>query len=367
MPTRPVESDSGDSDIAHARLRAQRIVGGASDDPVDILRHLGAVQSQDFAAGKWALGLRQSESTDAAITDAFNRGRILRTHVLRPTWHFVAAEDIRWMLELTAPRVNQAAASMYRRLGLDDALFNHTRTTFERALEGGGSLTRPEMIAALNRNGIERSSLDYVHLLLRAELDAIICSGPLQGKQHTYALFDERVPSSARLDRDEALAELTSRYFRSRGPAALKDFAWWSGLTLGDVRRGLEIASRQMLARTLDGVEYWFTAGIEWHTRHTASVHLLPNYDEYVVGYADRSAYWHESHADAEMSRSNPLFNHTVVIDGRIRGTWARKLKRNAVEVTVNLFEPVDDRTEAALNDEIQRYGRFLGLDAERV
>ncbi|MGA7672378.1 MAG: winged helix DNA-binding domain-containing protein [Nitrolancea sp.] len=367
MTQKRTDNDRADSSIAHARLRTQRITQPADSDPVEIVRSLGAVQAQDFAAAKWAVGLRTQHPSDAAVTAAFNDGQILRAHVLRPTWHFVAAEDIRWMLELTAPRVNQAAASMYRRLGLDDMQFQRSQAIFQRALEGGRSLTRPEMIEALNRAGIEMSSIDYVHLLMRAELDGVICSGPVRGKQQSYALVEERVPQTSPLDRDNALAELTVRYYRGHGPATIKDFSWWSGLTLSDVRRGLQIAAGNVTSRVVDDVEYWHAAEFEWDRLRITSLHLLPNYDEYVVGYADRNAYWHPSHDGAEMSRSNPLFNHTIVIDGRIRGTWTRKLRKSAVDVTVNLFEPVDRQTETALDGEVEKYGRFLGLSARRV
>ncbi len=367
MADEHVSRDRTESDIARMRLRNQRISESANDDPAELVRWMGAVQAQDFAAAKWAVGLRTSDQSDAKMTAAFNDGRILRTHLLRPTWHFVAADDIRWILELTAPRVNQAAASMYRRLGLDDQAFQRSNAIFRRALEGGRHLTRAEMIGALNRAGIELGSLDYVHLLMRAELDGVICSGPRVGNQFTYALLDERVARTSSMDRDKALAELTNRYFTSHGPATIKDFSWWSGLKLSDVRHGLALVGDKVQSRRVDDVEYWFTADADWDARASRRLHLLPNYDEYVVGYVDRGAYWHESHTDADMSRSNPLFNHTVVIDGRIRGTWARKLKKNDVEVSINLFAPIDHAADQELDEEIERYGQFLGLTAKRV
>ncbi len=344
-----VTPDRPESPIAQWRLHNQRIVEPVDDDPAELVRWMGAVQAQDFAAAKWAVGVRTRDSTDASITAAFNDGRILRTHLLRPTWHFVTAEDIRWLLELTAPRVNQAAASMYRRLGLDDQAFQRSNAVFRTALEGGRHQTRAEMIEALNREGIEMSNLDYVHLLMRAELDGVICSGPRVGNQFTYALLDERAPRTRSMSRGEALAELTMRYFMSHGPATIKDFSWWSGLKLSDVRHGLALVGDKLQSRSVNDVEYWITADTDWNRRASRRLHLLPNYDEYVVGYVDRGAYWHESHDDADMSRSNPLFNHTVVIDGRIRGTWTRKLKKTDVDVRVNLFTPIDRSADRSL------------------
>ena len=359
--------DKDCSSIAVTRMRNQHISEPLTADPVQTVRWMGAVQAQDYAAAKWAVGLRTAGSSDATITAAFNEGLFLRTHVLRPTWHFVSAEDIQWMLTLTGPRVNQTIQSMCRRLGLDDKIFSRSEAVFRRAPEGGNYLKRTAMIEALKQDGIGLNNLAYVHLIMRAELDGVICSGPRDGNQFTYALLDERAPHSRRMEPDEALAELTIRYFTSHGPATVKDFSWWSGLKLSDARRGLTMAADKLDSRVMCDVAYWFCGDGDWAESTSKRVHLLPNYDEYVVGYVDRSAYWHASHSDAEMSRSNPLFNHTVVIDGRIRGTWTRKLKQCNVEVTVSLFEPIDRQANRELDEEIERYGQFLGLAADRI
>jgi len=179
-------------------------------------------------------------ATNAAIEDAFNRGTILRTHVMRPTWHFVARDDIRWLLELTAPGVNVRCGSGYRMFELDDAVFKRSRKVFERALRGGKHLSRSELRGKLNESGVAANdTVRMGHILIRAELDRVVCSGPRVGRQLTYALFDERVPPMKPIDRDEALAKLTRLYFRSHGPATLQDFVWWSGFSTADAKRGL--------------------------------------------------------------------------------------------------------------------------------
>lgn len=230
------------TDIATRRLHTQRLAGEPFASAVDAVAWLGAVQSQDYAGAKWALGQRTRGVTDADLDRLCDEGAILRTHVMRPTWHFVLPCDIRWLLGLTAPRVKARLAPYDRRLEIDAPLLKRSHAVIESALEGGSSLTRAELGAALERAGIPAAGQRLGHLVSYAELDAIVVSGPRRGRQVTYALLEERAPSARRLDRDEALAELTRRYFTGHGPAQVQDFAWWSGLTVADVRRGLELA-----------------------------------------------------------------------------------------------------------------------------
>src|SRR5258708_35956811 len=228
-------------DIAHRRLDHQNISEPELYKPYDVVNELGAVQAQDYLGALWALGLRIQNSTDAVIERAFAEGSILRTHVLRPTWHFVTPADIRWMLELTAPRVKGAIGFNCRRMSMDDAIFKRSRKALVAALRGGRQLTRDALRDAIQRAGIATDDVRLVLILMRAELDGVICSGARIGKQFTYALLDERVPRSQALTRDEALAELTRRYFTSRGPATGDDLVWWSGLTAADAQACLEL------------------------------------------------------------------------------------------------------------------------------
>jgi hypothetical protein len=353
--------------IAHMRLANQQIAGSALNDPVEVVRCLGAVQAQDFGAAKWAVGLRLPNADDASIEQAFNLGRILRTHVMRPTWHFVTPDDIRWMIDLTGPRVNKTLGPRYRRLGLDEEIFRKSREVMERELRDQALLTRDELVRGFLRSGINTDNLGIAHLLMRAELDGLICSGPRKGKQFTYALLDERAPGASRMSRDDALAELTRRYFTSHGPATIKDFVWWSGLKVRDAQAGLNLVGNELMREQFDGAQYWFTDGCAIERADANAVHLLPNFDEFIVGYTDRSAYWHESHEDADISRSNSLFNHTVIVDGRIAGTWTRTIKKTSVDVSVNLFHPLDEQVAAGLRDSLDRYGGFVGLPINRL
>ncbi len=244
-------------EIAQQRLYNQCISGQKLKKPAEIVKYMGAIQAQDYAGAKWALGLRLQKSNDAAIDKALAKGSIIRTHVLRPTWHFVSPADARLMIELTAPRINAFSASQYRQFQLDDAVFKKSNDALAKALEGGKQLNRAAMMQALQQAGVATNDLRFIHLLMRAELDKVICSGGRDGKQFTYALFDDRVPAGNTLSKDEALAELIKRYFISHGPATLQDFTWWSGLSATDARRGLEILKSELTNTKVDSNEYW--------------------------------------------------------------------------------------------------------------
>jgi len=247
-------------DIAQQRLYHQRLIADPFEKPVDVVDWLVAVQAQDYFGAKWALGLRLRDAHDADLDRAFNAGEILRTHMLRPTWHFVTPIDIRWLLALTAPRVNAANAAMYRKLELDNATLKRGYKAMTKALQSGQHLTREELSEALGKAGIAATGQRLAYIVMHAELDGLICSGPRRGKQFTYALLEERVPPVAPLKRAEALATLTQRYFASHGPAMAQDFAKWSGLTTADAKLGLDMVGTQLQRETLNGAEYWFSS-----------------------------------------------------------------------------------------------------------
>ena len=354
--------------IAHRRLHNQFISQQTVQKPEDVVQWLGAVQSQDYAAAKWALGLRLRGATDDVIEQAFASGAILRTHVMRPTWHFVSPADVRWMLMLTAPRVHAASSYYYRASELDDAQFMKSNAVLVEALQGGKQLTRTELASALQRAGIACDNLLRLgYIIIHAELDGIICSGARRGKQFTYALLDERVPQSRTLDRDEALAEFARRYFTAHGPATLQDFAWWSGLTVTDARAALEMASSQLVREVIDGQTYWSSGSAMPGNEISQTMHLLPNFDEYIVGYTDRSAIFDASHMEKPDSRGNVLFNHTIVLRGRVVGTWKRTVKIDSIIITPTLFTPLNDAEMRALIAAANSYGAYLSLPVEII
>lgn len=340
-------------------MQSQHISVPVFEKPADIVQQLGAVQSQDYAGAKWAIGMRLQDATDAVLEEAFDAGSILRTHVMRPTWHFVTPADIRWMLELTAPRVNALAAGMYRNLELDKATFTRCNKLLAKALQGDNYLMRTELMTLLEKAKIVTTGLRGTHIMFRAELDGIVCSGPRKGKQFTYALLEERAPQAKILKREEALGELTLRYFNGHGPATVADFVWWSGLTATDARKGLDIVGRQLTPETIAGQIYWCAPGTIPVKSNAAC--LLPAYDEYTVGYRDRSAMIIAEH-EQQVSRGNVIFSPQVLINGRTVGVWQRTLQKDTVTVTISPFTPLNKVQLQSVTAAAKRYAKFLGL-----
>lgn len=347
--------------IVNLRLNNHRLLGSEFDKPAELLNFLGAVQGQDFYGAKWALGLRLRNATDTDIENAFAKGEILRTHIMRTTWHFVAPKDIRWLLKLTAPRLNTAMSSYYRKFELDEAVFKRTGRAFERALRGGKQLTRQELRAAIAKAGVSCDDrLRFNFIIVRAELDALICSGPRRGKQFTYALLDERVPHAKTLSREESLAELTRRYFTSRGPATLRDFVWWSGLSVSEARTGVDSVRGDLLKETIRGVDHWLSASSLKPTSVRNAVYLLPCFDEYFVAYKDRSAAIGEN-SNNRSAQSSVVFKSPVVVNGVFVGHWRPKLTKTDVTISFDLASQLSTGENRALVKAIDRYRKFLG------
>ena len=353
------------SEITRLRLQNQRLSGTTFKTPVEVVSYLGAVQSQDYAGAKWALAQRMETASDAALEEAFTDGSLLRTHVLRPTWHFLAPKDIRWILKLSAPRVHAVNAFMYRQTGIDRASIKKSYTVMEKSLRGNKHLTRSELGSALAKAGIMAEGVRLGYFMMSAELDGVICSGPRRGKQFTYALLEERVPPVKSLTRDEALAELTGRYFRTRGPATLQDFTWWSGLTMADAKRGIEMVKAKFRQATMNGQTYWLAESMPGTFAKSPTVYLLPNYDEYFIGLKDRSAIG-DVMAKTNISKEDPsVFAHLIILDGQIVGGWKRTLVKKKVVVELTPFTKLKKPEQQAVAEASVRYGRFLDLPVE--
>jgi hypothetical protein len=346
------------NDLVRLRLARQHLARPAFRSPLDVVSWLGAVQSQDYPSARWAIGLRARTLRDADVEHAFDAGTIVRTHVLRPTWHFVAPADIRWMLALTGPRVQAITRNYHRRLGIDGPMLARACDTFARAVEGGRHLTRAELVAVLRRARLPAEPLQTMFLVMHAELEGILCSGPRSGKQFTYALLDERVARTRPLDRDEAVAELTRRYFTSHGPATSRDFAWWSGLTQRDARAGLEMNRATLDSASVDRLTYWFApAPTLRRVATTPRAWLLPNYDEYLVAYQDRGL----TAGPAPTGRAGPPTPHSIVIDGRLAGGWRRVVTKDAIRLGLAPSRRLTSAESDALAGAVERYGSFVG------
>lgn len=350
-------------DIARERLRSQRLDGAPFARPEDVVGWLVAVQAQDYGGAKWAVAQRTKACSDDEVERACNDGRILRTHVLRPTWHLVLPADIRWMLSLSAQRIRAAMAFYDRKLGLTDAVCARSAAALTRALRGGNHLTRGELARVLAGAGIPAKGQRLGHLMARAEIDAVICSGARRGKQSTYALLDERAPAAKARTRDDALAELAHRYFTSHGPALPHDFAWWSGLTVADAKRAIDLASTRLRETAAGGKQYWRGRSLPAAsgTRRPA-VHLLPNYDELVVAYGDRSASIDEAKLKKVGTWAMVFANNLVAVDGQVVGGWRRVTEKKSLIVETTLVRKLGAAEQAGLRAAAERYGRFAGL-----
>jgi hypothetical protein len=350
------------SEVARLRLNNQGVGLSRFKNPADVVRWFGAVQAQDYLGSLWALGLRLRGANEVEVERAVAERAIVRTWPMRGTLHFVAAEDVRWMLGLLGARTLARAAGRYRQLGLDAATFAKSRRVLERALRGR-QLTRSELAAALERQGIATDSQRLIHLLNRSALEGLTCYAARRGRQFTFALLDEWAPSNRSLTREEALAELAARYFRSHGPATLQDFVWWSSLTTADARAGLEMIRPRLLCEIIDGRTYLLSSSTPAFAEGKLAAHLLPAFDEYTVAYKDRGAVLQHSHtrvANAAFAVLGP----TVVLDGQAVGTWKRTLKRGSVVIETSLWRNLKRGERSALDAAAQKYGEFLGLPA---
>lgn len=344
-------------------MHASGLLGPPPASVEAAVRRLGAVQSQDFPGAAWGLAQRVGERTLADVTAGYDRGSILRTHAMRPTWHFVLPEDIRALQALTGPRVHARNASMYRRIEIDDAAtWSRCAAALATALADGRERTRAELSSALGEAGIAATGQRLAYIVMRAELDGLICSGAFRGKQFTYALLDAKAPAATPFDRETARADLVRRYYASHGPALVRDFVWWSGLTTTDSRAGIASLGDALVREVIGGKEYWSAATARTHVEiPPGTVHLLPNYDEYLGSYAD-----YEPIFDPALPRARTIADvlgvHIVVRDGLVVGGWKRRIEAARAVIDMTLLLPLTRRDEPGLDRAVDAYGRFIGL-----
>src|ERR1700722_12319938 len=349
-------------DIRNHRLVNQQIASAACKQPAEVVASLAAVQAQDYAGALWAVALRLPGATEADVKQALANRTIIRTWMMRGTLHFVAAADVHWMRELLAPQLISSSAHRCDQLELTAKIFGRSGGACLKALQGGRKLTRGEIYAVLERSRISTAGQRGAHILWRLAHDGVICFGGHAGKQQTFALLDEWAPKAKKVQRDQALAELAWRYFRSHGPATLQDFGWWSGLKAADAKAALEMASLKLARETMDGKVYWMTQDREAGTDAPSAVNLLPGFDEYLIGYKDRSASLDPRHAGRIVPGNNGLLLPTVVRSGCVVGTWKRAFEKNAVNVRASFFNSPKKGEAGAVAEAAERYGRFLGM-----
>ncbi len=356
MPLSPAER----RELTALRLSAQGIAPGNAQagfvQPEDAVRHLLAVQAQDYPGAKWTIGLRVPGSTETSVAEAIAQRRIARSWPMRGTLHFVPPEDLRWMLALSHPRQRVWAAKRRNDLGISDAELRTARTVTEKLGAGGVEVRRDALLAAFAEAGVPTDGQRAYHLLWNLGHDGVLVFGAADGKQPTFALLDEWITHSRDLSGDEALAQFALRYFTSHGPATVRDFAWWSSQTLGDARRGLAAVASQLESRDWGGETYWFRPGLEPAPRATF---LLPGFDEFVLGYSDRSAPLAGKDHSVIVPGNNGMFLPTIVRDGLIAGMWKRSATAKRVTVSTDWFGAT-----TSIAKPLKRYGEYLGLPA---
>jgi hypothetical protein len=352
------------SDISFLRIQNQEIQHQRFSLAKDLVAHMGAMQAQDFLMARWAVGLRLQASSDASIVEAYNKGEIIRTHLMRPTWHFVSRDDVYWMLELTAPQIKTLCKSRDRQLELDESIYSRSNAILEKAL-GGVNLNREELTRLYLDANIRTNENRLSHLLMRAELEGIVCNGAIKQNKLTYALLSEKVPVRKLLSREESLVELAMRYFTSHAPATLRDFIWWSGLSVSDARKAVEMIKSDFISETIDGTAYLFCNDQPDISQHN-SLYLLPAFDELLIGYTNRTATITSTHHPIAIT-NNGLFRPIIVENGRVTGVWKRVTVKTEVIIEVTYFSGVTESIKTVLEQEIKKQALFLGKEVELV
>lgn len=343
--------------IAH-RLSNQQIVETKFSKPEEMVSWFGAMQSQDWYMALWAVGLRLPDTHAQDVVNAFNEGRILRTHILRPTWHFVSPADIKWIQKLTAPRVHILNSLYYRKFDLDAKTLRKAYDFMVKTLQDKNYTTREELNILFSKNKIVADRLKLGYIMMHAELEGLICSGPRQGKQFTYALLDEQAPKPKTMTKDEALHELTSRYFTSRGPATIKDFTWWSGLTVKDAKEGIASLNKKFEKEAIGGQEYVFHTNPIKDSRKLHSTFLIPDYDEYGISYKDRSIYNNPKMKGDKLLHAD--YYHAIAVDGFHGGNWKKTMKGEKHVVEVSPFNSLTKTQLKEVERAVKKYQEFF-------
>jgi len=332
----------------------------------EIAGWMGALQAQDYSMSKWAFGIRLQNSTEATINTEINSGSIIRTHLLRPTWHFVSSNDIYWILGLTAPRIKAALKYRDKQLGLTDIILNKCNGILEKSLRDYNHQTRDELISELKYSKIDVEDNRASHVFLRAELDGIICSGKQKEGKPTFAILEEWVPEHKKIYREEALKELALRYFTSHGPATIQDFTWWSGLSISDGKNALNFNKGYLTSKVIFNQTYWMANTNLEPKPDFSEICFLPAYDEFLISYRDRTASLLLTDNKKVIS-NNGIFYPTLLQNGQVIGSWKRNIRNNRILLTKNLFNPGTPDQDNIFLRSIIRYSNFIGKTIELI
>ncbi|MBN2636791.1 MAG: AlkZ family DNA glycosylase [Prolixibacteraceae bacterium] len=349
-------------EISKYRLTNQHLSVKKVTAVKELVKYMGAMQAQDYAMAQIAVGKRLDKVTGNEVNLAMNNGEILRTHLLRPTWHLVSADDIYWMLQLTAPHIKTLTQSRHKELDLTEKSLSKIFVLIEKVLLNNNHLTRSELYSAFHESKISTENNRGAHILMSAELEGIICSGRITNGQQTFALLEERFPKPMSISRDEALEKLARIYFESRWPATLRDFVWWSGLPVKDARKAMDMIGNDFTAEKIEEVTYLIPNSLPVFSENADSVFLLPAFDEYLIAYTDRKAVVENNKM---VVSKNGIFWPIIVVNGQVVGLWKRTIKKDKVTVTIDPFMPLKKRQINLIEQEVSKLGDFLGKTAE--
>jgi hypothetical protein len=359
----------GTFEIGNQRLFYQGILEANFEEPGQVVASLGAVQAQDYAGALWAIGLRMKHATPALVEKAVADKSIVRTWPMRGTLHFVAVRDVRWMLKLLATRGMNGVTARHKQLELDEEVFSRSRELIVKALEGGKQLTRPELYRVLEDGKVAPTGQRGIHILGWFSRHGLLCQGPYRDKQPTFALLDEWLPPARELDTEEALTELTRRFFEGHGPVTLADLERWAGLKTSEARRGLEAVKPELRYEETAGQTYWLSAKCEMAGVAKTGVYLLPGFDEFILGYKDRTAVLDPQYSERIVPGGNGMFISTIVSNGRVVGLWKRAVnaKKDKLTITPVPFTTLTPDEKEGLEAAAAHYGRFMETKAEVV
>lgn len=346
------------------RLAAQQLQAASMPGIATLVSYMGAVQAQDFAMSKWAIGSRLNEATRLDVDNALASGSIIRTHILRPTWHIVAATDIMWMLNLTAPNILRITGGYHKSVELTPKILQQGATILRKSLDGGIELSREEIRMVLKKGKINTDENRLSHVLMDAELKGLICSGSVDGNGQKYKLIPDEIKQSGNIQREEAIQRLAACYFKSHGPATIHDFNWWSALSIKDCRIGVDLNAAILSSYDDDGTTYYFDEVACSFSETGKQHHLLAAYDEFFIGYKDRSACIEVKH-NSRLFSNNGIFSPSLITNGRASGSWKRKIDNKKVTIDIQLFTSPSNISMRNLRGQAARVGKFLGKEVE--
>jgi hypothetical protein len=347
--------------IPHHRLHTQQIAQQQFHQPNELLNWMGAMQAQDYEMSKWAVALRLPDANENKIETALNNGELIRTHILRPTWHIVSSENLRWMLDLSAPQLSRTLNSYSKSVGMDGKTLLQSEKIILKLLAKKNHCTRDEIMSILQKEKINTDGYRSAHIMFHCELNGLVCNGIRKGKEITYALLDERVLQSKKINRDEALAKLATIYFQSHSPATLKDFSWWSGLNQTDAKKAIDFISKNLEKFEMGEQTYFVSTPLsfgEGQGVRLNEIHLLPAFDEYIISYNHRFDVIDKNHAP-KVFTNNGIFKPMIVHDGKIIGIWKRTLAGKKLKTEIFPFEKISKQTELKIEKKMEGFKNY--------